>query len=115
MTASKEGLDLTPQDLYENQTVAALAKVLIARYAEGGLARQSPNDAVNPPVPPNVAQFLEHGLRDVGRWRIPLILQLRSDVDEQDIRSVLTAVTNVHDALRLRIVGASGNLGSALR
>ena len=26
MTAVNEGLDLTPQDLYENQTVAALAK-----------------------------------------------------------------------------------------
>ena len=40
MTAGHEGLDLTPQDLYENQSVAALAKVLTARYAEGGLARQ---------------------------------------------------------------------------
>ena len=28
MTASNEGLDLTPQDLYENQSVTALAKVL---------------------------------------------------------------------------------------
>ena len=41
MTAANEGLDLTPQDLYENQTVAALAKALVARYAAGGLARQS--------------------------------------------------------------------------
>ena len=41
MTASNEGLDLTPQDLYENQTVAALAKALTARYAAGGLGRQS--------------------------------------------------------------------------
>jgi phthiocerol/phenolphthiocerol synthesis type-I polyketide synthase E len=109
MTASKEGLDLTPQDLYENQTIAALAKVLAARYAEGGLARQSPDDAVNPPVPPNVAHFLEHGLRDVGHWRIPVILQLRADVDEQAVRSVLTAVTNHHDALRLRIVEKAGS------
>ena len=43
-----KGLDLTPQDLYENQTVAALAKALAARYAEGGLARQSPSDVVIP-------------------------------------------------------------------
>ena len=41
MTASNEGLDLTPQDLYENQTVAALAKALTARYAAGGLARHA--------------------------------------------------------------------------
>jgi phthiocerol/phenolphthiocerol synthesis type-I polyketide synthase E len=108
MTASKEGLDLTPQDLYENQTIAALARVLAARYAEGGLARQSPDDAVNPPVPPNVAHFLEHGLRDAGQWRIPVILQLRADIDEQAVRSVLTAVTNHHDALRLRIVEKAG-------
>jgi phthiocerol/phenolphthiocerol synthesis type-I polyketide synthase E len=108
MTATHEGLDLTPQDLYENQTVAALAKVLVARYAEGGLARHSLDEVVNPPVPPNVAHFLEHGLRDVGRWRIPVVLQLRADVDVEDIRSVLTAVTNHHDALRLRIVERAG-------
>ena len=64
MTAANEGLDLTPQDLYENQTVAALAKALVARYAAGGLARQSPGDVEHPPVPPNIAHFLEHGLRE---------------------------------------------------
>jgi phthiocerol/phenolphthiocerol synthesis type-I polyketide synthase E len=107
MTAANEGLDLTPQDLYEHQTVAALAKNLTARYA-AGLARQSPSDAVHPPVPPNIAYFLEHGLREAGRWRIPLILRLRPDVQVEDIRAVLTAVTNHHDALRLCIVQRAG-------
>ena len=109
MTAGHEGLDLTPQDLYENQTVAALAKVLTARYAEGGLARQSLDDTTNPPLPPNVAYLLEHGLRDVGRWRIPVILHLRPDIDEEDVRAVLTAVTAAHDALRVHIVARAGN------
>ena len=63
---------------------------------------------VHPPVPPNIALFLEHGLRDSGRWRIPLILKLRPDVRVDDIRSVLTAVTNHHDALRVRIVERAG-------
>ncbi|MFB1298371.1 type I polyketide synthase [Mycobacterium sp. pW049] len=108
MTAGHEGLDLTPQDLYENQTVAALAKVLTARYAEGGLARQVLDDSVNPPVPPNVAYFLENGLGDVGRWRIPVILGLRSDVGEADVRAVLSAVTAAHDALRVHLVERSG-------
>ena len=108
MTAANEGLDLTPQDLYENQTVAALAKALVARYAAGGLARQSPSDVAHPPVPPNVAYFLEHGVRERGQWRDPLILQLRPDVQVEDIRSVLTAVTNHHDALRLRLVERAG-------
>ncbi len=108
MTASKEGLDLTPQDIYENQTLASLARAVTARYAEGSLARQSPDDAAHPPIPPNVAYFLEYGLRDVGSWRVPLILQLRPDISLDDIRAVLTAVTNHHDALRLRLVDHGG-------
>jgi phthiocerol/phenolphthiocerol synthesis type-I polyketide synthase E len=108
MTASNEGLDLTPQDLYDNQTVAALAKALTARYAAGGLARQSLNDVTHPPVPPNISYFLERGVKERGQWRVPLLLQLRPDVQVDDIRSVLTAVTNHHEALRLRIVERGG-------
>jgi phthiocerol/phenolphthiocerol synthesis type-I polyketide synthase E len=108
MTASNEGLDLTPQDLYDNQTVAALAKALTARYAAGGLARQSPSDVTHPPVPPNISYFLEHGVKERGQWRVPLLLQLRPDVKVDDVRSVLTAVTNHHDALRLRIDERAG-------
>ena len=108
MTAGHQGLDLTPQDIYENQTVSSLAKVLTARYAEGGLARQSIDDVVSPPVPPNVAYLLEHGLRDVGRWRVPVILGLRSDITEDDVRAVLTAVTSTHDVLRVHLVERAG-------
>ncbi len=108
MTASNEGLDLTPQDLYENQTVAALAKALTARYAAGGLGRQSPGDVTHPPVPPNISYFLEHGVRSHEQWRVPLILQLRPDVQVDDIRAVLTAVSNHHEALRLRLVERAG-------
>lgn len=108
MTASKEGLDLTPQDLYENQTLASLARAVTARYAEGSLARQSPDDSAHPPIPPNVAYFLEHGLRDVGSWQVPLLLQLRADIGLEDVREVLTALANHHDALRLRLVEQGG-------
>jgi len=108
MTASNEGLDLTPQDLYENQTVAALAKALTARYAAGGLGRQSPSEVTHPPVPPNISYFLEHGVREHEQWRVPLILQLRSDVKVEDICAVLTALRNHHEALRLRLVERAG-------
>ncbi|CAJ1498956.1 beta-ketoacyl synthase N-terminal-like domain-containing protein [[Mycobacterium] kokjensenii] len=108
MAASHEGLDITPQDLYDNPTVTALAKALTARYAAGGLARQAPGDVVHPPVPPNLTYFLENGLREHGRWRIPLILRLRPDVGVDDVRAVLTAVVNHHDALRLRLTERAG-------
>jgi phthiocerol/phenolphthiocerol synthesis type-I polyketide synthase E len=108
MTAGNEGLDLTPQDLYDNQTIAALAKALTARYAAGGLARQSLSDVTHPPVPPNISYFLEHGVQERGQWRVPLLLRLRADIQVDDVRSVLTAVTNHHDALRLRLVERAG-------
>lgn len=108
MAASHEGLDLTPQDLYDHPTVAGLAKALTARYAAGGLARPSPGEVEHPPLPPNVSYFLEHGLREHGRWRIPLILRLGPEVSVDDVRAVLTAVVNHHDALRLRITQRAG-------
>jgi phthiocerol/phenolphthiocerol synthesis type-I polyketide synthase E len=109
MTAANEGLDLTPQDLYENQTVAALATRLSARYAAGGLARQALAEVKHPPVTPNVLEFLEHGLRDIGAWRIPLILRVAPEVSADDIRAVLTAVTEHHDALRAALVRRAGS------
>jgi phthiocerol/phenolphthiocerol synthesis type-I polyketide synthase E len=108
MAATHEGLDITPQDLYDNPTVATLAKALAARYAAGGLARQSPSDVQHPPVPPNIEYFLENGIRDRGQWRVPFLLRLRADVEPDDVRSVLTAVINHHDALRLTIEQRAG-------
>jgi len=108
MTASNEGLDLTPQDLYENQTVAALVKALTARYAAGGLGRQTLGDVTHPPVPPNISYFLENGVREHEQWRVPLILLLRPDVQVDDICAVLSAVSDHHEALRLRLVERAG-------
>ena len=108
MSASHQGLELTPQDLYDNPTVAALTRALTARYAAGGLARHSFTEVEHPPVPPNLDFFLEQGLADRGRWRIPLILRLRPDVAIDDVRAVLTAVTNHHEALRLQLAERAG-------
>lgn len=107
MAASHEGLDLTPQDLYDNPTVATLAKALVARFSAGSLARQS-SGMEPPPIPPNITSFLENGLRDAGSWRIPVLLRLRSEVKVEDIRAVLVAVTNHHEALRLQLEQRGG-------
>ncbi|BBY29236.1 type I polyketide synthase [Mycolicibacterium sediminis] len=107
MTASNEGLDLTPQDVYENQTIGGLAKMLTARY-EGGLSRQTAGDSGHSPVPPNVVAFLEHGLREPDRWRIPLLLNLAPHVTSDHVRAVLAAVVDHHDALRVRVVEQAG-------
>jgi len=107
MTASHEGVELTPQDLYDNATLGALADTLVARYAFGGLSSQDAGD-LNPPVPPNILRFLDSGLSQPGRWRVPLVLRLDSRVSAQDATAVLTAIINHHDALRMRVVDRAG-------
>lgn len=47
-------------------------------------------------------------MRATGRWIVPLILRLQSGLTLDDVRSVLTAVTNQHDVLRLQIVERAG-------
>ncbi len=108
MRAVNEGLDVTPQDLYEHPTVTRLAKAVAGRYQAGGLTHKPPSHEVNPPVPPNIAQFLERGLQEAGRWRVPMILRLHPSLGPDDVRAVLTALTNEHDALRLNIVERAG-------
>lgn len=108
MAATARGLDLTPQDIYDNPTVEALARALTDRYTEGGLAGGSPLETAAPPVPPNIAHFLEHGIRDSAQWRIPLLLRLDPGFDEADVRAVLAAVVGRHEALRMRIVARDG-------
>jgi phthiocerol/phenolphthiocerol synthesis type-I polyketide synthase E len=107
MTASHEGVELTPQDLYDNATLAALADTLVARQASGGLGSQDTDD-LNPPVPPNILRFLDGGLAEPGRWRAPLVLRLDSRVGVDAVRAVMTAVVNHHDALRMRVANRAG-------
>ncbi len=107
MTASHEGVELTPQDLYDNATLGALADTLVARHAAGGLSSQDTGD-LNPAVPPNILRLLDGGLAQPGRWRVPLVLRLDARVSVSDVAAVLTAVVGQHDALRMRVVNRAG-------
>jgi phthiocerol/phenolphthiocerol synthesis type-I polyketide synthase E len=107
MTAGHEGVELTPQDLYDHSTMAALAEALAARQAAGGLSSQDAGE-LNPVVPPNVLRFLDSGIAQPGRWRVPVVLDLDARVGADDVRAVLAAVVNHHDALRMRVVQSGG-------
>ena len=108
MAAANEGLDLTPQDLYDNPTVEKLGALLNTRYAAGGLSRPALLEVVNPPVTPNVAYFLEHGSADRGRWRVPVVFRLNPAVRAADAQAVLDAVVAHHDALRRELSHRAG-------
>ena len=66
-------------------------------------------------MPPNILRFLDDGLAEPGRWRVPLVLRLDSRVSADDVRAVLTAVVNHHDALRMRRGQPGRDVGTADR
>lgn len=106
-SASHSGLTVTPQHLYEHPTLASLAAALDAEFTGTGLTKP-PGAETHPPVPANIAGFLEHGVQETGRWRVPLIFRLAPSVSIEDVRAVLTALANHHDALRLQLVERAG-------
>jgi phthiocerol/phenolphthiocerol synthesis type-I polyketide synthase E len=108
MSATNQGLQLTPQDIYDNPSASTLAAALVARYGVGGLGSPPSGDDVSQPVTPSAAHYLKHGIREAGRWRVPLLLAVDSTVGVADVRSVLTALVNHHDALRLELVERAG-------
>ena len=108
MSATNRGLEITPQDLYDHPSLSALATAVAERFAAESLAGAAGVEDASPAVPPAVAHFLVHGLRDPGRWRVPVILRLDSNVTANDVQSVLTALTNHHDALRLQLIERAG-------
>jgi phthiocerol/phenolphthiocerol synthesis type-I polyketide synthase E len=105
--ASNAGLTITPQHLYEHPTVAGLAAALDAEFTGSGLT-EPPGPEAHLPVPANIAGFLEHGVQETGRWRVPLVFRLASSVGIDDVRAVLTALANHHDALRVQLVDRAG-------
>jgi phthiocerol/phenolphthiocerol synthesis type-I polyketide synthase E len=105
--AANAGLDVTPQSLYEHPTLATLATALDSEFIGAGLTKP-PGAEAHPPVPANIAHFLEQGVREPGRWRVPLIFRLAPSVSIEDVQAVLTAVANHHDALRLQLVDRAG-------
>lgn len=106
-SANNSGLSVTPQHLYEHPTLASLAAALDAEFTGAGLTKPPDADAYSP-VPANIAGFLEHGVQEAGRWRVPLIFRLAPSVTIEDVRAVLTALANHHDALRLEVVDRAG-------
>jgi phthiocerol/phenolphthiocerol synthesis type-I polyketide synthase E len=105
--ANNAGLTVSPQHLYEHPTVARLAAALDAEFTGAGLTEPVSAES-HLPVPANIAGFFEHGVQETGRWRVPLIFRLVPSVTIDDVRSVLTALANHHDALRLGFVDRAG-------
>jgi amino acid adenylation domain-containing protein/non-ribosomal peptide synthase protein (TIGR01720 family) len=97
--AHQAGLRLTPRDLFDHQTIAALAAVV-----EESPATECEQGAVTGPVALTPIQhwFFEQQLDGVHHWNQSVLLKLSESPDVIALQSALVALDEHHDALRLR-------------
>ncbi|MCB1034292.1 MAG: AMP-binding protein, partial [Acidobacteria bacterium] len=103
--AQRAGLQVTPRQVFEHPTVAALARV-------AGTAAQilRESEPVVGPVPllPIQRWFLEAGLESRHHTNLPVLLKLGQRLEAGVVEAVLEKLQRAHDALRLAFEEGEG-------
>ncbi|WP_432732458.1 amino acid adenylation domain-containing protein [Jeongeupia wiesaeckerbachi] len=105
--ARKAGLKLTPRQLFENQTVATLAKVaqpIEAKVAAAPLVAK----AATVPLTPAQQAFFAADIGNRSHWNQALRFTASAPLDAGKVAGALAAVVAAHDALRLRFEARDG-------
>ncbi|QMV12148.1 non-ribosomal peptide synthetase [Streptomyces lincolnensis] len=100
--ATAAGLRLTPRDVFEHRTIAALAAVAAGRPAAGRAQEQEP--AVGElPFTPAMHRLVDRG-GPIGSFSQSALLVAPAGTDEKRLTAVLQALVDRHDVLRMRIM-----------
>ncbi|MEO0539739.1 MAG: amino acid adenylation domain-containing protein [Cyanobacteria bacterium P01_A01_bin.105] len=97
--ANQAGLQLTPRQLFEHQTIAGLAAV--AGTATAAKAEQGPIGGVAP-LTPIQHRFFEQAVDNRNHWNQALLLEARESLKPDLLEQALNHLIQYHDALRLR-------------
>ncbi|EJM97622.1 non-ribosomal peptide synthetase [Herbaspirillum sp. YR522] len=102
----QDGWKLTPKQIFEQQTVAALAQVAEAVEALPDRAPLEGDDASSGPVPllPIQAQFLATDIARRQHWNQAIMLRSAAPIDRQAMQQAVAAIVDHHDALRMHYV-----------
>jgi amino acid adenylation domain-containing protein/non-ribosomal peptide synthase protein (TIGR01720 family) len=99
--ARRRGLKVTPKQLFEHQTVRALAAVA-EQLASAPPAPTRPADSAgNVPLLPIQARFFERAVPDRQRHNQSLLLQPRQALDATALEGALRQLVEQHPSLRL--------------
>ncbi|AUG07230.1 non-ribosomal peptide synthetase [Pseudomonas sp. S09G 359] len=100
--ARQAGIDFTPKELFQHQTVQGLASV--AR--QGASANRIDQGPVSGELAllPIQQMFFQSAVADRHHWNQSVLLQPREHLEVQGLEQALTALVCHHDALRLSFV-----------
>lgn len=96
------GLRLTPRDVFEQRTVAALAALAAARPAPGTPSPDREPAVGALPLTPALHRLRERG-GPIGSFSQSVLLVTPVDADENRLKRALQALVDRHDALRMRL------------
>ncbi|MEU3030633.1 non-ribosomal peptide synthase/polyketide synthase [Streptomyces incarnatus] len=106
--ARQDGLPLTSRDIYQHQTVAALARCADAA-GRLGEAAPAPEEATGTaPLTPIQHWLFGSAVRDAGHFSQALSLQMPDDLDAAALEDALNDLAGHHDALRSRFADTGG-------
>ncbi|MEV5834480.1 amino acid adenylation domain-containing protein [Nocardia sp. NPDC052112] len=106
--ARAAGIVFTPQDVFEQRTVAGLARVAVVGADPVPRLAELPGGGVGEiPLTPVLAAHLAGG-RSFGRFTQHMVLALPEHIDRAGLVATLTAVLDHHDMLRSRVWSADG-------
>ncbi|MGJ7517642.1 non-ribosomal peptide synthase/polyketide synthase [Pseudomonas baetica] len=103
--ARRAGLSLQPRDLFQQQTLQALAAVVKEQAAP--LAQQGPVDGVQT-LTPIQRWFFEEPIPQRAHWNQAVLLSPRETLDLPRLQGALQRLLKQHDALRLRFSQVDG-------
>lgn len=107
--ARKAGLQLTPRQLFDHQSVAALAAVVSAPPPAAESAAPAP-DCSDIPLLPIQKWFFEQSLADSHYWNQAFLFTVSERLPATALRAVVRAVMNHHEACAcVLLTGTAGS------
>ncbi|MDH1549377.1 MULTISPECIES: non-ribosomal peptide synthetase [Pseudomonas] len=109
--ARQAGLQFTPRDLFQHQTIQALAAVARQSKAHSSIDQGLREGQVG--LTPIQHWFFDSEVPQPQHWNQALLLALRQPLDKAMLEQALAALVQHHDSLRLRFSAAAGRWQAA--
>ena len=110
--AKRAGVKITPKQLFEAQTVRALARLATPAAPAAPAAPQAPTPGLRPtveiPLTPAAAEFFARPIGERSHWNQSVLIVPSAPLKPEALVQALAALVETHDALRLRFALKDG-------
>ncbi|MFJ8230002.1 amino acid adenylation domain-containing protein [Streptomyces sp. NPDC094448] len=109
--ARKAGLVMSPKDVFERRTVAAIADSMDAGTAAA--RAEEPGAGIGPLPPTPIMHWLRERGGPLDRFNQSTVLRVPADLRFEPLMTAVQAVLDHHDALRMRVTESADSAGPA--